>query len=215
MMRLVLIALAALAIPASAQNRLSEQTHQSLRAAADQIAAIVPGRVPELLVKAIMAAEQPDHLERAPAKSSLTQQLARMHLGAMPTLEQKSAEAALATYIGERMTPRDIVRTYAATVYFGRNCFGFADASSGLARKWYSEAEAEIWLALAALPRAPSWYLRDRTALATRVDDIFSEMLDAGLIEEREAQRLERLPIANLHAGKGCSRQLFLNGFTK
>ena len=162
--------------------------------------------MPDLLFKATIAAEQPDHLDRSPENSGLTRQLARLHLGAMPTLERRAAETALARFLGERLSPSDIVRVYAASVYYGRNCYGYRDASAGLAAKWHAQAGDEVWLALAALPRSPSWYLRDRTALAGRVDSIISEMFEAGLISEETAERLESLPKANLHAGTGCSK---------
>ena len=124
----------------------------------------------------------------------------------MPTLERRAAETALAKFLSERLTPSDIVRIYAATVYYGRNCYGYSDASAGLAAEWHTQAGDDVWLALAALPRSPSWYLRDRTALAGRVDSIISEMFDAGLVDKKTTERLESLPKANLHAGKGCSK---------
>ena len=205
MIRTLLIALLTLALSGPALAQLSERTTSELRNVANRIALIEPVPVPDLLLKAIIAAEQPDHLDRRPENSGLTRQLARLHLGAMPTLERRAAEAALAKFIGERLSPGDIVRIYAATVYFGRNCYGYRDASAGLAAEWHTEAGDDVWLALAALPRSPSWYLRDRTALAGRVDTIISEMFDAGLVDQKTAERLESLPKANLHAGKGCS----------
>lgn len=206
MIRTFLIALLTLTFSNPALAQLSERTTTELRNAADRIALIEPGPVPDLLFKAIIAAEQPDHLNRSPENSRLTRQLARLHLGAMPTLERRAAETALAKFIGERLSPGDIVRVYAATVYYGRNCYGYRDTSAGLAAEWHTQAGDDVWLALAALPRSPSWYLRDRTALAGRVDFIISEMFDAGLIEKKTAERLESLPKANLHAGKGCSK---------
>ena len=206
MIRAVLIAFLSLAHTGPALAQLSERTTAELRSAAAQIALIEPGPVPDLLLRAIIAAEQPDHLDRSPENSGLTRRLARLHLGAMPTLERRAAETALAKFIGERLTASDIVRIYAASVYYGRNCYGYRDASAGLAAEWHTQAGDDVWLALAALPRSPSWYLRDRTALAGRVDTIISEMFEAGLITQETAERLESLPKANLHAGKGCSK---------
>jgi membrane peptidoglycan carboxypeptidase len=161
--------------------------------------------VPELLLKALIAAEDPAHLKRSPETSNLTKQLARLHLGAMPTLQRQAAETALATFMAENMTPTEIARAYAALVYYGRNCFGYRDAAIGLARKTPERAEDGIWLALAALPRSPSFYLRDRAALRDRVETLLSAMKSAGLIDAEDARRLESLPLASVDVGEGCS----------
>ena len=161
--------------------------------------------MPELLLKALIAAEDPAHLKRSLETSNLTKQLARMHLGAMRTLERQAAETALASYLAERMSPTEVARAYAALVYYGRNCFGYRDAAIGLARKTPERAEDAIWLALAALPRSPSFYLRDRAALRDRVATLVSAMENAGLVDAEEAKRLDSLPLASVDVGVGCS----------
>lgn len=200
-----LFALGLTALPAAAQSRLSEKALDQLRATASEVAAVETGQVPELLLKALIAAEDPAHLKRSPETSNLTKQLARLHLGAMPTLQRQAAETALAAFLAENMTPTEIARAYAALVYYGRNCFGYRDAAIGLARKSPDRAEDEIWLALAALPRSPSFYLRDRAALRDRVGTLVTRMKNAGLLSAEDARRLESLPLASVDVGEGCS----------
>ena len=200
-----LFAVCLIALPAWAQTRLSDKALEQLRATATEVAAVETGQVPELLLKALIAAEDPAHMKRSPETSNLTKQLARLHLGAMPTLQRQAAENALATFLAERLSPSDIARTYAALVYYGRNCFGYRDAAIGLARKTPERAEDAIWLALAALPRSPSFYLRDRAALRDRVETLVTGMKNAGLIDAEEAKRLDSLPLASVDVGVGCS----------
>ena len=200
-----LFALGLIALPASAQTRLSDKALDQLRTTASEVAAVETGQVPELLLKALIAAEDPAHLKRSLETSNLTKQLARMHLGAMRTLERQAAETALASYLAKRMSPTEVARAYAALVYYGRNCFGYRDAAIGLARKTPERAEDAIWLALAALPRSPSFYLRDRAALRDRVGTLVSAMENAGLIDAQEAKRLDSLPLASVDVGVGCS----------
>ena len=199
------LALSVSTLPAVAQSRLSEKALGQLRATAAEIGAIEPGTVPEMLLKALIAAEDPAHLRRSPESSNLTKQLARLHLGAMPSLQRQEAETALATYLSESMSPTDIARAYAALVYFGRNCYGYREAAGGLARQSPEKADDTVWLALAALPRSPSFYLRDRAALRDRVATLLVAMQKAGLIDPEEAQRLENLPLASVDTGPGCS----------
>lgn len=189
----------------AAQSELSEKTLQQLDQIADQIALIDPGPVPEILIAALIAAEEPQHLRRAPATSRLTLQLADMHLGAMPTLKRTAAKEALATGLGNRMNPTEIVRTYAALIYFGRNCYGYRSAVQGLARSTVQRADDAVWLALAALPRSPSFYLTDRAALRDRVRSIIDAMADARLVDADQAEKLKSLPLASVDTGAGCS----------
>ncbi|NNE86579.1 MAG: hypothetical protein HKN27_00760, partial [Silicimonas sp.] len=121
------------------------------------------------------------------------------------SMERKAFTVALTTMLGERLSPGRIAALYAAKAYYGRNCYGHVDAVFGLTRKTPQTADDAVWLALAALPRSPSLYLRNRSALRIRVKTIIDEMHSSNSITEQTAQRLENLPIANLSVGKGCS----------
>jgi membrane peptidoglycan carboxypeptidase len=123
----------------------------------------------------------------------------------MPLFQRNSSEQALAEYLGERMSAREIAEAYAAMVYFGRNCYGYQSAVQGLARTTAERADDATWLALAALPRSPSFYLRDRSALKDRVSGIIADMQSAGLVDGAEAERLKSLPLASVDIGPGCS----------
>ena len=75
----------------------------------------------------------------------------------------------------------------------------------GLARQHPARADDEVWLALAALPRSPSWYLSDRSALKARVALIVDELETSKLVSKAEAGRLRGLPLASVDTGGGCS----------
>lgn len=187
-------------LAATAQERgLGEARLAELRGLADQIALIEAGSVPEALVRAFLA------VEGTRGERGLSAQLAAMHLGAMRTLERRAAETALAAMIEDNLSPREVAGVYAATVYYGRNCYGYTDAVRGLARRAPQNAGDAVWLALAALPRSPSLYLRDRSALRARVEVIIDEMEVQAQVDSTIAERLRELPLANIDSGKGCS----------
>lgn len=197
-----------LAAPVHAQvDALSDAALGILTKAADETAAIEVPPVPKMLLLATIAATDPKHLDRAAHQSQLTLQLARLHLvgTSATTFERKAFETALAELLGARLTPRQIAEVYAATVYYGRNCYGFVDAAGGLARTSPSRATDGVWLGLAALPRSPTLYLGSRVALKARVADIIEVLRVAGLVNEAEAERLSALPLANIDSGNGCS----------
>lgn len=178
---------------------LAEKRLVELQRLADRIALIDTRDVPEMLIKATLAANDTG------GDRPLAEQVAGMNLGPMRTLERKAAVSALAIYLEERMSPRSIAGIYAATVYYGRNCYGYVDAVRGLARKTPKRAGDAVWLGLAALPRSPSLYLRDRSALKARVAAIVNALEAQNLVGSRAAGRLRELRMANIDSGKGCS----------
>lgn len=180
-------------------SALSEKRLEEILKIADRIAATAPGSAPEVLLDATLA------LGTVQGERPLAEQVAGMNLGPMRTLERKAAVAALAEGLEERLSPRDIAAIYASSVYYGRNCYGHADAARGLARLTPERAGDGVWLALAALPRSPTLYLGDRSALRARVALIINAMEAAGLASAREAARLRALPLANIDSGQGCS----------
>lgn len=206
-MKRLILCLALVCLPAmsAAQSGLSDKSLAQLQEIADQIAGLETGPIPAVLVAALIAAEERTHLTRPPATSKLTRQVASMHLGSMQSLKRRAAELALADYLGARMTPARIAEVYASRVYFGRNCYGYQNAVQGLARTTVERADDAVWLALAALPRSPSFYLRDRAALKDRVSGIVHDMQAAGLVDATQAERLKELPLASVDTGPGCS----------
>lgn len=184
---------------ASAQTRLSDKMLTELEKTADRIALTRSGEVPGILLQGALA------LSGAPNEPRIAEQLASLNLDeAMRTLERRTALGVLTGMIEARMSPEDIARAYLATVYFGRNCFGYRDAAVGLARMRPERADDAIWLALLALPRSPSLYLGDRSALKARVELIIARMRDTGQIDDAGADRLKALRLANVDSGKGC-----------
>lgn len=185
---------------ATAQSAdLPEKRLVELERLAERIALIETGDVPEMLVLASMA------FAELPGERPVVEQVAGLHLGAMRTLERKASVKALRGFLENRLSPEGIARIYAATVFYGRNCFGYEDAVRGLARRTPASAGDAVWLALAALPRSPSFYLGDRSALRARVAMIVDEMEASRLVGKAEAERLRDLPLANVDTGNGCS----------
>lgn len=195
-----LFLLFALPLPVVAQVAdLSKKRMAELDLVADQILAIETGRVPEALTLALLA------LNSLEGARPLSEQVAGMNIGAMRSLERKATVTVLSRLLEERATQRELAAIYAATVFFGRNCYGFDAAVRGLARQRPERAGDDVWLALAALPRSPSLYLRDRSVLKARVDKIIDEMEEQELVTPGVADRLRDLKLANVDSGKGCS----------
>ncbi len=202
MIRIVSLLVFFLAAQAQAETR--EAALARLTEAADSIAAVEPGSVPLMLLKAVIAANQSDHLTREPARSALTRSLVGQWLTKTPTQQLRAELDMLSALVGERISPRRVAEIHSATVFYGRNCRGFAEAAEGIADVPVGEASDAVWLALAALPRAPSVYLGNRGALKDRVRYIIDEMKHARLVDAKEAERLSDLPVANLDRGPGC-----------
>lgn len=176
------------------ENRMEE-----LGVLADRIVGVETGRVPEALTLAILAHNSLD------SERPISEQLAGMNLGAMRMLERRTTVMHLSRLLEERASERELAGVYAATVFYGRNCYGYADAVRGLARQRIESAGDDVWLALAALPRSPSLYLRDRSALKARVDLTIDQMEAQNMVTSEVAERLRDLKLANVDSGRGCS----------
>ena len=195
----LLAALTLLPVSTTAQPDLSKKSLVQLEQLAERIALIDPGEVPNVLLLATLA------FAELPGERPLAEQVAALHLGAMQSLERKASVLALRGFLEEQLSQEAIARIYAATTFYGRNCYGFEDAVRGLARQHPARADDEVWLALAALPRSPSWYLSDRSALKARVALIVDELETSKLVSKAEAGRLRGLPLASVDTGGGCS----------
>lgn len=185
--------------PAAQTADMTASRLAELGVLAERILAVETGSVPEALTRAMLAQET------IRGDAPLSEQVAGMNLGAMRSLERKSAVMVLSRLLEERASPRRIAKIYAATVYYGRNCYGHENAVRGLARQRPDSAGDDVWLALAALPRSPSLYLRDRSALRARVDRIIDAMEAGNLIDEEVAATLRGQKLANVDSGRGCT----------
>ena len=175
--------------------------------------------VPELLTKALMAAEDSRFYEhhgldmRGIARalyrnlrarrileggSTLTQQLAKvLFLTPDRTFSRKFKEMALALRIEQRYTKQEILSLYLNQIYFGNGAYGVEAA----ARIYFGKSARDLNLAecalLASLPRSPKRYspFKAPDGARARRAYVLSRMTRAGIISELQADAAAREPL--------------------
>ncbi|HSJ51378.1 MAG TPA: biosynthetic peptidoglycan transglycosylase, partial [Actinomycetota bacterium] len=119
--------------------------------------------------------------------STITQQYVKnVFTGSDRTFARKLEEAALAIELERRWTKEEILEAYLNTISFGRRAYGIeAAARSYFAKSAHQLTVAEA-AALAALPKAPSFYDPRRNLGGARElrDLVLREMAGAGFIAD-------------------------------
>lgn len=124
--------------------------------------------------------------------STLTQQLIKNTIiGDEHSLFRKLKEAILALRLEKKYTKDQILKLYLNEIPYGSTNYGIEAASQA----YFKKSAADLTLAeaatLAAIPKAPSKYLKDLDALRDRRDLVLALMYDQGMISEdqkKEAQ---------------------------
>ena len=175
--------------------------------------------VPELLTKALMAAEDSRFYQhhgldmRGIARalyrnlrahrileggSTLTQQLAKvLFLTPDRTFSRKFKEMALALRIEQRYTKQEILSLYLNQIYFGNGAYGVEAA----ARIYFGKPARDLNLAecalLASLPRSPKRYspFKAPDGARARRAYVLSRMARAGIITQLQADAAAREPL--------------------
>jgi penicillin-binding protein 1A len=178
------------------------------------------GRLPELLAKAFIAAEDRRFYQHAgidvtgilrallsnlrqgsveEGASTITQQLARtVFLSQDRTILRKLKEAALAGKLERQLSKRQILTEYLNVVYLGSGAYGVSDA----AWIYFSKTPDQLNLAetamIAGLPPAPSIYsplVNPDLALQRRAI-VLRRMEEAGFISAAEQDQANATPLA-------------------
>jgi penicillin-binding protein 1A len=125
--------------------------------------------------------------------STITQQLAKQtFLSADREIGRKLHEMLLAFWLEVQLSKDEILRRYLSTAYFGDNVYGLRAA----ARHYFDKEPERLTVAgsamLAGLVKAPSRLAptNDLKAARERADVVLGAMVDAGVVEEAEAESL-------------------------
>jgi penicillin-binding protein 1A len=125
--------------------------------------------------------------------STITQQLAKFtFLTPERSLTRKGREMLIAFWLEAWLTKDEILERYLSNAYFGDNTYGLRAASLHYFYRQPEKLKPQQAAMLAGLVQAPSAYAPtnhyDRAEKRMRV--VFSAMVDAGYLTEREARRM-------------------------
>lgn len=188
-MRIILQAFAFLILFHAISARADELSAQSLdpQELIDRYRKAAPQwpEVPEHVLKAFVAAEDPRFFDRLPQYSAIMRQLTRFKvLGTSRFLE-----LAFAFIIGGELSHDEILNWYVNEVYFGQSCYGI----EGAAQAYFGKSVEDLDLAeaayLAGLLKAPNFYhpVRSYDRALSRRDFVIAQMSVLGFISEDEA----------------------------
>ncbi len=128
--------------------------------------------------------------QRALGGSTITQQVAKMYVGADRTFMRKLREAILAAKLEQRLEKSQILEIYLNEVFFGVNTYGVGAASERYFGKSVKDLDLSEAAFLAALPKGPNNYhpLRHPQAAKERRDWVLARLAEAGIISDLDAQ---------------------------
>ncbi len=128
--------------------------------------------------------------QRALGGSTITQQVAKMYVGADRTFMRKLREAILAAKLEQRLEKSQILEIYLNEVFFGVNTYGVGAATERYFGKSIKDLDLSEAAFLAALPKGPNNYhpLRHPEAAKERRDWVLARMAEAGIISQLDAQ---------------------------
>jgi penicillin-binding protein 1A len=129
--------------------------------------------------------------------STITQQLARQHVGREKTLTRKLKEMLFAAELERHFSKQEILELYLNKVYFGDGLYGVEAASRGYFGKKASEINLPEAALLAGLLKAPSTYspATSMEKSEARQGVALLAMLDAGAITRAEYDQALRTPV--------------------
>jgi penicillin-binding protein 1A len=129
--------------------------------------------------------------------STITQQLAKTHVGHERTLERKSRELLYALALEQRFSKDQLLERYLNYVYFGSRAYGVAAAADEFFHTSVGELKVHQSALLASLIRAPNTAdprTHPRLALRRR-NAVLTAMADEGYIQRQRLQRLLARPL--------------------
>jgi len=125
--------------------------------------------------------------------STIPQQLIRStFLTLEKTAERKTREIILSLELDRRYSKEQILEWYLNQIPFGRNAYGVEAASQAYFDKPVSEISLAEAATLAALIKAPSFYMTNLEELLTRKDYVLSRMADEGYLAQEGAEEAKK-----------------------
>lgn len=124
--------------------------------------------------------------------STLTQQLIKNTIiGDEHSLFRKLKEAILALRLEKKYTKDQILKLYLNEIPYGSTNYGIEAASQAYFKKNAADLTLAEAATLAAIPKAPSKYLKNLDALRDRRDLVLALMYDQGMITEEEKKEAQ------------------------
>lgn len=163
---------------------------------------------PQLALNAIVVAEDSDFYSKAAQNSFITVQLGKRYVKqAMRTVQLRVTHYYNATILARELTHAEILNWYAQEVWLGEGCFGLADAANAYFGKNVSKLKIEELALLATLIRSPLRYhpVRARSRALERRNQILTELVQAGYLEEAEVKEALAAPLGVLEPPRACS----------
>lgn len=175
-------------------------------------------QVPEVMVQAILAAEDAEFFEhegidftaiasaaldnfiydQTRGGSTITQQVVKnAFVGSEVTIRRKVTEAFVAAELERRFTKERILEYYMNSVYFGSGAYGVKAAAEEFFDKPLDQLQVHEAAALAVLVRNPSLYnprLRPELTIERR-DEVIAQMAEEGWITDTQAERAIAQPL--------------------
>ena len=128
--------------------------------------------------------------------STLTQQLVKNAiLTNERTLTRKIKEIILSLRLEQKYSKEQILKIYFNEIPYGSTNYGVEAAAQSYFGKSVSKLNLEEIAILAGMPKAPSRYLSDPSALKLRRDFVLERMMREGFISEEEARATQEKPI--------------------
>ncbi len=192
-----------------------------------------PDQIPDLMRKAVMAAEDRRYYEhgaidywgilramrenfgkknRVQGGSTIEQQLAKHLIGDFSrTLDRKFLEAFVAVRLEQHYTKDEILNYYLNRIYFGQGYFGVGAAARGYFGKEASDLSLSECATLAGIIRAPvsSSPRKDLGKARQRRNLTLEQMRDQGFITHEECARAESSPV-RVNPAKPSGPQSFI-----
>lgn len=171
-------------------------------------------QIPEYLIKGVVATEDNTFYEhrgvilksfvraivykligrsdRVGGTSTLTQQLVKNAiLTNERSLTRKLKEIILSIRLEQKYTKDQILKIYFNEIPYGSTNYGAQAAAQSYFGKNVSELNLQECATLAGLPKAPSYYLNDSSALKNRRDFVLERMFEEGYISREEADKAQ------------------------
>lgn len=129
--------------------------------------------------------------------STLTQQLVKNAiLTNERTYTRKIKEIILSIRLEQKYSKDQILKIYFNEIPYGSTNYGVESAAHSYFNKSVSELNLEEIATLAGLPKAPSTYINNKTALKKRRDFVLERMFEEGYITRQEADETQAKPVS-------------------
>ncbi|MBI1495229.1 transglycosylase domain-containing protein [Halocynthiibacter styelae] len=181
-------------------------TLADLRQAFDEMSPYWP-EVPDLIARAMVAAEDPNFHDRVSMSSPITSNLAdALMFDQAPGLKTHAARFKMTLLLANALTHDEILNWYLQAIYTGQGCYGTAATAWAYFDVGHDALTAEKVAYVIALSRSPQGYHPQREqerALLSR-NRVLEEMQKAGTFPKSQLAVLQALPLGVIDPLERC-----------